>query len=261
MVGLWNDDWCTRLHPAACQTIRCPVETGCIFDYENCPVGFTDLFPKMPDMQHGNCISLLTESTWNDGHSLCAGLGARMVRIENQTVTDTLSLFIQDRAVEDPPNPVWVGYKRQMVYNHWPLSYHWVDRDSTEPGFIKWSIDPATGKIPINIPYHDKGTDVYKDCATILAKEKAWDAHYCTEYYRPICQAKRCFSIADCQLPVTRAHTMFWTPTQPPPTDAHPHASRTTEPTTSVLSSFRSNTSIRTIVLFIPVLWFWLYYL
>ena len=257
MCGLWDDDWCTRVHPAACQVKGC--DNGCVFDDGECPEGFTDLFPKLPDTQDGNCISFLTESTWENGHVLCAALGAQMVRIENQTFTDKLSLLINERAVEKPPNPVWVGYQRQMVYNHWPLTYHWIDQDSEEASDIKWSIDPITGEIRENIPRRKDGKDEYKDCATILAAESAWDAHYCSEYYKPLCQTRRCFSTETCKLPVTRAHTLHWTRTQPPPTVVNTDTNVSAEPTQSVKSSYRSSTPSRTVLL--PILLFLLYLL
>jgi len=42
MLGDWDDDWCSRVHPGACQIERCDNSTGCIVSDGSCPDGFSD---------------------------------------------------------------------------------------------------------------------------------------------------------------------------------------------------------------------------
>ena len=97
VLGSWDDEWCSRYHPAACQIHQCdgPCDTSVL-----CPDGFTDLSPHSEEIEFGNCFTLLSESSYESAKLLCEGLGAQMARVGNETVNDKLALFVLQSRVK-----------------------------------------------------------------------------------------------------------------------------------------------------------------
>ena len=100
---------------------------------------------------------------------------------------------LNSRAMKFFVKPYWMGYKRTLVYNKWPLEYKWIDDKNQVAPFIKWGFDPVTGEqYPDNVPRHNNGTDEYKNCPVVMPDDGMWNSDYCSENYRTPCQMKRC---------------------------------------------------------------------